>query len=83
LSLAQNSKTSKNIKKDLKSPSTEEIIPSDKRSQPLFAGTKAGSSKMNNDDVLESPTKNKRKRKSTIPAVDSPTMATRGKRGNK
>ncbi len=28
-------------------------------------------------------TKNTRKRKSTIPAVDSPAMATRGKRGNK
>jgi hypothetical protein len=53
------------------------------RSPPLFAGAKAGSSKMNSDDVLESPTKNTRKRKSTIPAVDSPAMATRGKRGNK
>jgi hypothetical protein len=53
------------------------------RSPPLFAGAKAGCSKMNSDDVLESPTKNTRKRKSTIPAVDSPAMATRGKRGNK
>ncbi len=53
------------------------------RSPPLFAGAKAGSSKMNSDDVLESPTENTRKRKSTIPAVDSPAMATRGKRGNK
>jgi hypothetical protein len=35
------------------------------------------------DDVLASPTNNRRKRKSTIPAVDSPAMATRGKRGNK
>ncbi len=53
------------------------------RSPPLFAGAKAGSSKMNSDDVLKIPTKNTRKRKSTIPAVDSPAMATRGKRGNK
>jgi hypothetical protein len=53
------------------------------RSLPLFAGAKAGSSKANSDDVLASPTKNTRKRKSTIPAVDSPAMATRGKRGNK
>ncbi len=53
------------------------------RSPPLFTGAKAGSSKMNIDDVLASPTKNTRKRKSTIPAVDSLAMATRGKRGNK
>jgi hypothetical protein len=53
------------------------------RSPPLFAGAKAGISKTNNDDVLASPTKNTRKRKSTIPAVDSPAMATRGKRWNK
>jgi hypothetical protein len=38
---------------------------------------------MNSDDMLKSPPKNTRKRKSTIPAVDSPAMATRGKRGNK
>jgi hypothetical protein len=38
---------------------------------------------MNSNDVLESPTKNTRKRKSTILAVDSPAMATRDKRGNK
>ncbi len=53
------------------------------RSPPLFVGTKAGSSTMNSDDALESPTKNTRKRKCTIPAVDSPATATRGKRGNK
>ncbi len=53
------------------------------RSPPLFVGAKAGSSKMNSDDVLESPTKNTRKRKSTIPAVDSPAMAIWGKKGNK
>ena len=35
---------------------------------------------MNSDDVLASPTKNTRKRKSTIPAVDSPAMATGQKR---
>jgi hypothetical protein len=49
----------------------------------LFAEAKAGSSKMNSDDVLAIPTKYTRKRKTTIPAVDSPAMATRGKRGNK
>ncbi len=49
----------------------------------MFAGEKVGSSKLNSDDVLESPTKNTRKRKSTIPAVDSPAMAIRGKRGDK
>ncbi len=49
---------------------------------PLLAGAQAGSSKMNSDDVLASPTKNTRKRKNSIPAVDSPAMATRGKRGN-
>jgi hypothetical protein len=48
----------------------------------LFAGAKMGSSKMNSDDGLESSTKNTRKRKSTIPVVDSPAMETRGKRGN-
>jgi hypothetical protein len=53
------------------------------RSPPLFTGAKMGSSKMNSDDVSESPTKNTRKRKSTIPAVYSPAMATRGKRENK
>ncbi len=54
------------------------------RSPPLFAGAKTGgSSKTNRDDVLANPTKRKRKRKSTIPAVDSPAMATRSKRGNK
>jgi hypothetical protein len=52
-------------------------------SPPLFAGAKVGISKMNNDDVLANPTKNTMKRKSTIPAVDSPAMATMGKRGNK
>jgi hypothetical protein len=54
------------------------------RSPPLFAGPTAGICKMDSDDVLASPTKNTRKRKSTtIPVVDSPAMATRGKRGNK
>jgi hypothetical protein len=54
------------------------------RSPPLFAGAKTGgSSKMNSDDVLAKPTKNTRKRKNAIPAIDSPAMATRGKRGNK
>jgi hypothetical protein len=53
------------------------------RSPPLFAGAKVGSSKMNINDVVESSTKKKRKRKSSIPAVDSPLMATRGKKGHK
>jgi hypothetical protein len=53
------------------------------RIPPLFTKGKEGSSKTNSDDVLASPTKNTRKRKSTIPAVDRPAMATRGKRGNK
>jgi hypothetical protein len=54
------------------------------RSPPLFfAGAKVGSRKTNSDDVLASPTKNTRKRKSTILAVDGPAMASRGKRGNK
>jgi hypothetical protein len=53
------------------------------RSPPLFARAKVGSGKMNSDYVLASPTKNRRKKKSTIPAIDSPAMATRCKRGNK
>jgi hypothetical protein len=51
------------------------------RSPPLFAVAKAEGSGMNSDDVVENPTKNTRKRKSNIPAVDSPAMATRGKGG--
>ncbi len=54
-----------------------------KRSPPLFAGPTAGIHKNYSDDVLASPTNNTRKRKNTIPAEDSPAMATRGKRGNK
>ncbi len=54
-----------------------------KRNPPLFAGPTTGICKKYSDDVLASPTNNTRKRKSTIPAVDSPAMATRGKRGNK
>jgi hypothetical protein len=50
---------------------------------PLFVGEKLGISKTNSDDVLASPTKDTIKRKSTIPTVDSPAMAIRGKRGNK
>ncbi len=53
------------------------------RSPPLFAVAKAGFSNMNSDDVVESRTKNTRKRKSNIPVVDSPAMATRGERGHK
>jgi hypothetical protein len=44
---------------------------------------KAGGSNMNSDDVVESPAKNTRKKKSNIPAVFSPAMATRAKRGHK
>jgi hypothetical protein len=51
------------------------------RSPPLFVGAKVGSSKMNSDDVLASPTKNTRKRKSTIPAVESPAMQQGAKKG--
>ncbi len=54
-----------------------------KRSPPLFAGPAAGIHKKSSDDVLASPTNHTRIRKSTIPAVDSPAMAMRGKRGNK
>jgi hypothetical protein len=53
------------------------------RSPPLFVGAKVGSSKTNSDDMLASPTKNARIRKSTISAVDSRAIVTRGKRGNK
>jgi hypothetical protein len=49
----------------------------------MFVVAKAGGSNMNSDYVVESPTKNRRKRKSNIPAVDSPAMATKGKRGHK
>ncbi len=54
-----------------------------KKSPPLFVGPTAGICKKYSDDVLASPTNNTRKKKSTIPAVDSPAMAMRGKRGNK
>jgi hypothetical protein len=53
------------------------------RSPPLIVGAKAGIRKTNSDDLLASPTKNTRKRKSTIPPVDSPAMTTRSKRENK
>jgi hypothetical protein len=53
------------------------------RNPPLLVVAKAGGSNMNSDDVVESPTKNTRKRKSNIPAVDSPAMTTRGKGGHK
>ncbi len=53
------------------------------RSPPLFKGAKVRGSNRSSDDIVESPTKTTRKRKSTIPAVDSLAMATRGKRGHK
>jgi hypothetical protein len=49
----------------------------------LFKGAKVRGSNRSSDDIVESPTKTTRKRKSTIPAVDSLAMATRGKRGHK
>ncbi len=58
----------------------EDSAGENERSPPLFAGAKAESRKMNSDDVLASPTNKTRKKKSTIPAVDSPAMATRGGR---
>jgi hypothetical protein len=76
----------KNLSAESKGENGEEGEDSDgenERSQTLFAGAKVGSSKMNSDDMVESPTKNTRERKSTIPAVDSPARATRGKRGHK
>jgi hypothetical protein len=80
------SKLGENLSDESEGEQEEEGEDSDEeneRSPPLFAGAKGGSSKTNSDDVLASPTKSTRKRKSTIPAVDSPAMATRGKRGNK
>ncbi len=53
------------------------------RSPQLFVVAKVGGSNMNSDDVVKSPAKNTRKRKSNIPAVDSPAMATRGGKGHK
>jgi hypothetical protein len=79
-------KLGENLSAEIEGEDEEEGENSDReneRSPPLFAGAKARSSKMNSDDVLESPTKNIRKRRSIIPAVNSPAMATRGKRGNK
>ncbi len=49
----------------------------------MIAGAKAGICKTNSDDVLASLIKNTRKRKSTIPPVDSSAMTVRGERGNK
>ncbi len=46
----------------------------------MFAGLTAGICKTNSDDVLASTTKNTRKMKSTIPAVDSPAMAIKGQK---
>ncbi len=79
-------KPGKNLSDESEGEQEEEVEDlnwENERSPPLFAGAKAGSSKTNSDDVLASPTKNTKKRKSTIPAVDSPAMALRGKRGNK
>ncbi len=53
------------------------------RSPLLYAVAKAGGSNINSDDVVESPTKNTRKRKSKIPEIDSPAIATRRKGGHK
>jgi hypothetical protein len=51
------------------------------KSPPLFTVPKVGGSDMSSADLVESPTKNTRKRMSNIPAVDSPAMAARGKKG--
>jgi hypothetical protein len=82
----QSGKLGENLSDESEGEQEEEREDSDgenERSPPLFAGAKAGIHKTNSDDVLASSTKNTRKRKSTIPAVDSPAMATRGNRGNK
>jgi hypothetical protein len=80
------SKLRENLSNESEGEQEEEEEASDgenERSPPLFAGAKAGICKTNSDDVLASSTTNTRKRKSTIPPVDKPAMATRGKRGNK
>jgi hypothetical protein len=67
------SKLGENLSDESEGEQEEEGEDSDgenERSPPLFARAKAGTCKMNSDDVLASPTKNIRKRKSTIPAVD-------------
>jgi hypothetical protein len=61
-----NGKLGENLSPESKGEEEEEGEDSDgeiERSPPLFAGAKAGSSKTNIDDVLESPTNNTRKRK--------------------
>ncbi len=50
------------------------------RSPPLLVGPTAGIHKTKSDDVSASPTRNTRKKKSTIPVVDSPAMATEGQK---
>ncbi len=82
----QSGKLRENLSAESKGEKEEEGEDSDgenERSPPLFVVAKAGGSDMNSDDVVENPTKNTRKRKSTNPAVDSPAMATRDKRGHK
>ncbi len=79
-------KVGKNLSDESEGEQEEEGEDSDgenERSPPLFAGAKVGIRKTNSDDVKASPTKNTRKKKSTISAVDRPAMAMRGKRGNK
>jgi hypothetical protein len=53
------------------------------KSPPLFVVAKAGDSVMKSAGVVESPEKNTRKWMSNLPTANSPTMATRGKRGQK
>jgi hypothetical protein len=47
----------------------------------LFEVVKVGGSGVESASVVESPAKNTRKRMSNVPTVDSPAMATRGKKG--
>jgi hypothetical protein len=54
-----------------------------RKTPPLFEVAKVGGSGMKSASVVESLTKNTRKRMSNIPAVDSPAMATRGKKGQR
>jgi hypothetical protein len=50
---------------------------------PLFEVAKAGGSGVKSASVVESPAKTTRKRMSNILVVDSPAMATRGKKGQR
>jgi hypothetical protein len=53
------------------------------KTPPLFAVAKVGGSDVKSASVVESLVKNTKKRTSNAPAVNSPTIATRGKGGQK